>query len=174
MQFARAVRDDVFQAPNIALVTGSITAFIVFQGCFFYFYGSRQFDSTVRKKSMILRDAIAASTPLLQAAACERVTATLRASEGAASEKEGERQSANRVALLKALAPWCVPTLFVCIASCAVAARRQVWRAEHSLGAALTLGCFSTELFLFFAVIRPHVMVGDIELIRRALHIDDP
>ena len=162
----------VLNSEDVCLIFATSCFFVIMQMTFWNLFGSKQLETVVEDKASLLEYFIRMSDPEVKNYVCHTLEG---AKEGAleSSEKREDRDAKN-AALMSELYVWIY--LFGFAAAVSGGAAISSIRAEDAriaterrsaflFGLGLVLLSSVTEIYVFFGVITPHELVGDVELI---------
>ena len=155
----------VFSLLDLTLVFASVIFFIMAQAFFWVHVGSKQLENIIRAKSEIASNFVKFSDPEFKNYICNK----LEKSKNSHTEDEIAFQSLNKTLLDELNWPW-VLTLTLSSVICVLiklvmgGTTSSDW-ASFRFGLMLVIGSFLTELIIFFCVIQPYVLIGDIEIL---------
>ena len=155
----------VFSLLDLTIVFASVIFFIMVQSFFWIHVGSKQFENIILDKSEIASNFLKFSDPEVKNYICN----SLEKAKKSHTEDEATLQSLNKTLLHELTWPW-VLTLTLSSVICVFIklvmqdTTSSEW-ASFKFGLMLLIGSFLTELIIFFCIIKPYVLIGDVEIL---------
>ena len=156
---------NIMDPASLSNVSANIVCFIVFQCLFFYFVASKQYDSLVIEKATFLQGFFQTS-PLVGKIACAKMQTDLNKVVKEIELKKIERQKENVEQLKNTAINFVVPAGIISVILASIAIYKNKWKSSHTLALVLIAACFSTELVIYLAVFKTHIILGDYELLK--------
>ena len=158
---------------DVCLIFATACFFVVMQGLFWWSIGSTQLETVVKDKALVMEYFIRLSDPEVKSYVCHHVKK--KVDSHVADISEEERRSQNVSLLTDSLTPWIRNYGIAAIIFGALAFRRinglndskvekKTRKDAFYFGLLLVLLSFSTEIYVFYGVIKPNVLIGDIEI----------
>ena len=158
---------------DVCLIFATACFFVVMQGLFWWFFGSTQLEAVIKDKALLMEYFIRLSDPEVKSYVCHHMKKNLDAYVAPISEEE--RRSQNLSLLTDSLTPWIRNYGIATIVFGALAFRRinglndsmvkkKTRKDAFYFGLIFVLLSFSTEIYVFFGVIKPTILMGDIEI----------
>lgn len=166
-------------SDNLCILFGTLAAFCVGQGFFWIYVGSKQYENVIKDKVDILKTFLEhPSNKTLQLSFCENIKKSVTdqtISEIKQTNDENVKNMWNRFARFISFTFSC----FVILLLITLLKYRAYIQSSDDLSAAMyvaklkgfliglffVLFSFSTEIFIFLYVIRPYVVIGDMEML---------
>lgn len=158
---------------DVCLIFATACFFVVMQGLFWWFVGSTQLQGVVEDKALVMEYFIRLSDPTVKSYVCHHMKK--KVDSHVADISEEERRSQNVNLLTDSLTPWIRNYGIAAIIFGALAFRRinglndsksekNTRKDAFYFGLFLVLLSFSTEIYVFYGVIKPNILIGDIEI----------
>ncbi|MGA1354619.1 MAG: hypothetical protein ACO32I_07605 [Candidatus Limnocylindrus sp.] len=154
----------------MALAFGTAAAFVIMQSAFWLKIGSTQLETVIKDKSKLVDFYLQLSVPRARVEFCNKLVTSFSTTD----EERAQMDARNYVLLKGAVTPYLLTfgiasLTFLLIAAWRIAGledREQAMQQTIAIlvGFAFVLLSFSTEIFVFYYVIRPSVLVGDVEM----------
>lgn len=155
----------VFSLLDLTIVFASVIFFIMTQSFFWIHVGSKQLENIIREKSEVASNFLKFSDPEVKNYICN----SLEKSKNSHTEDETALQSLNKTLLHELTWPWVLTLTLssvICVSIKLVMSgtTNSDWT-SFRFGLMLVIGSFLTELIIFFCVIKPYVLIGDVEIL---------
>ena len=158
---------------DVCLIFATACFFVVMQGLFWWSIGSTQLEAVIKDKALLMKYFIQLSDPEVKSYVCHKMKKEVDAYVAPISEEE--RRSQNLSLLTDSLTPWIRNYGIAAIVFGALAFRRinglndskvekKTRKDAFYFGLILVLLSFSTEIYVFYGVIKPNILIGDIEI----------
>jgi hypothetical protein len=143
------------------------------QGLFWWSVGSTQLEAVIKDKALVMEYFIRLSDTEVKSYVCHHMKKNVDSYVADISEEE--RKSKNVSLLMNSLIPWIRNYGIAAVVFGALSFWR-IHRLNYSIvekntrkdafyfGLILVLLSFSTEMYIFYGVIKPSVLIGDIEI----------
>lgn len=154
---------------TLSIVVATVAMFVVGQSIFWVVAGSRQYENVVKGKASILSTFFeSGGDPELHKAFCNHA----RESTTVTPESEKERNSKNMAMLVGRFLPFFALNFVMFVVSLVYILayqRQKAMEEKYLVGLGLVTLSFATEIVIFIFVIKPYILIGDLEMLGVAL-----
>lgn len=156
---------DVVMPENVALIALNVAAYMTMQALFFRLVGSKQYDTTVYDKVDAARYFTARAAPSTRRAICDKAVAEMDGARAEASAERSARARENHKLLVRSVAPLVGVSSGAGLLSMLLAIALDRWKWAHTGLLLCVAGAFSTEVVIYFTVVKRYSIVGDYEIL---------
>ena len=154
---------EAFSAPNVLLASVNILIFIVLQSLFYYVVISGLFEATVKNKARAIKTYLQNAPGDQSFAICNAFQDVLRDNPIDKNRVRARKDHNIHLIAYDIALPFAICALVVAILAAIVCARKGSWTRAHWWSCLVLCASFIVEVYVYFAVIRQVVIIGDVE-----------